>query len=154
MRQILPAAAGGREISAPARGPAGRADLAALAHLYAYPDHGPQADRPWLRANMVASADGAAALDGRSGGLSGRADQAVFSVLRSLADVIVVGAATARLERYRPVQLAEAWPELRPERPPTPPIAVRPRRPWSPGGCSALTQTARCWPPVPGWPAR
>jgi riboflavin biosynthesis pyrimidine reductase len=77
---------------------------------------------------MVASADGAASLDGRSGGLSGRADHAVFAVLRSLADVIVVGASTARLERYRPVQLAEAWPELREGRPPTPPIAVVTRR--------------------------
>jgi riboflavin biosynthesis pyrimidine reductase len=112
----------------PARGPAGQADLAAIAGLYAYPGNGPGAGRPWLRANMVASADGAASLDGRSGGLSGRADQAVFSVLRSLADVIVVGASTARLERYRPVQLAEAWPELREGRPPTPPIAVVTRR--------------------------
>jgi riboflavin biosynthesis pyrimidine reductase len=128
VRQILPAADGGREISVPVRGPAGQADLAALAGLYAYPEGGQGDGPPWLRANMVASADGAAALDGRSGGLSGPADQAVFSVLRSLADVIVVGAATARLERYRPVQLAEAWPQLRQGRPPTPPIAVVTRR--------------------------
>ncbi len=57
---------------------------------------------PWLRANMVASADGAASLDGRSGGLSGPADRMVFTVLRSLADLILVGAGTARAERYRP----------------------------------------------------
>ena len=42
-----------------------------MAGLYAYPD----GDRPWLRANMVESVDGAAAVDGRSGGLSGDADK-------------------------------------------------------------------------------
>jgi riboflavin biosynthesis pyrimidine reductase len=128
VRQILPVAAAGREISVPARGPAGQADLAALAGLYAYPGGGRRPGRPWLRANMVASADGAASLDGRSGGLSGPADKAVFSVLRSLADVIVVGASTARVERYRPVRAEEAWPGLREGRPPTPPIAVVTRR--------------------------
>jgi riboflavin biosynthesis pyrimidine reductase len=128
VRQILPIEAGGREISAPVRGPAGRADLDAIASLYAYPEAGPGTDRPWVRANMIASADGAASLAGRSGGLSGQADHAVFSVLRSLADVIVVGASTARIERYRPVQLDRAWPPLRDGRPPTPPIAVVTRR--------------------------
>ncbi|HEY7145608.1 MAG TPA: dihydrofolate reductase family protein [Streptosporangiaceae bacterium] len=132
MRQILPADAAGTQISEPGDSAAGQAGLAAIAALYAYPPSG----RPWLRANMVSSADGAATLDGRSGGLSGGADQAVFSVLRSLADVIVVGAATARVERYRPVTLAEAWPPLREGRPATPPIAVVTRRMFGlePGG--------------------
>lgn len=124
MRQIHPAASDGREIGEPVPGPAGQADLDAIAGLYPYPENGPGASRPWVRANMVASADGAASLGGRSGGLSGRADRAIFSVLRSLADVIVVGAGTARIERYRPVQLEETWPGLRSGRPPTPPIAV------------------------------
>lgn len=104
------------------------AAVAALAALYAYPQGreaaGPDAGRPWVRANMVTSADGAASLDGRSGGLSGAADRAVFAVLRSLADVILVGAGTARIEQYRPVQPDEIWPALRAGRPPTPPIAV------------------------------
>ncbi len=73
---------------------------------------------------MVASADGAAALDGRSGGLSGDADRLVFSVLRSLADVILVGAGTARAEGYRPVRPGEVWTALRDGRAPVPPIAV------------------------------
>jgi riboflavin biosynthesis pyrimidine reductase len=73
---------------------------------------------------MVASADGAAALSGASGGLSGSADRAVFAVLRSLADVILVGAGTARAERYATVTPDEIWPQLRTGRPPTPPIAV------------------------------
>lgn len=123
MRQIFPAAAG-QQLREPTESPAGPAALAALAAFYPYPEAGEQASRPWVRANMIFSADGAATVDGRSGGLSGRADRAVFSVLRSLADVILVGAGTARIEQYRPVQLAEAWPALRAGRSPTPPIAV------------------------------
>jgi riboflavin biosynthesis pyrimidine reductase len=123
VRQIYPAA-DGPEIGAPGPEPAGQAALDAIAGLYPYPDATPAASGPWVRANMVMSADGAASLDGRSGSLSGSADRAVFSVLRSLADVILVGAATARIERYRPVRLEETWPSLRAGRPPTPPIAV------------------------------
>ena len=93
----------------------GDADLAAM---YAYP-HG-----PWLRANMVVSADGAAHLDGATKGLSSEADRRLFALLRTLADVIVVGAATVRAERYAPVRQHELWPDLRPGRTPTPPIAV------------------------------
>src|SRR5260370_12333878 len=76
---------------------------------------------------MVVSADGAAALAGCSGGLSGRADRLVFSVLRSLADVILVGAGTVRVERFRPVVEREIWPALPSRRAPTPPIAVMTR---------------------------
>ena len=99
---------------------------AALAALYAYPD--PGAPRGcWVRANMVASVDGAATLDGRAGGLSGEADEQVFAMLRALADVILVGAGTARAERYGPVRpesegLRWAW--LRDGRTPSAPIAV------------------------------
>jgi riboflavin biosynthesis pyrimidine reductase len=68
-----------------------------LHELYAVP-----ADRPggpWLRANMVSSVDGAAAGDsGKSGSLNNAADKRVFDHLRSVADVIVVGAGTARAE--------------------------------------------------------
>jgi riboflavin biosynthesis pyrimidine reductase len=80
--------------------------------------------RGWVRANMVASADGAVSLEGRSGGLSGAADRAVFVMLRSLADLVLVGAGTARTEHYRPVRAAQIWPQLRPDRPALPPIAV------------------------------
>jgi riboflavin biosynthesis pyrimidine reductase len=114
VRKIFPA-----EPAAPEIGPDG---VAALAELYAYP--AARAGAPWLRANMIESADGAASLNGLSGGLSGGADRQVFRVLRSLADVIVVGAGTARAEKYRPVRDREVWPELRQGRAPTPPIAV------------------------------
>jgi len=99
---------------------------AALAALYDYPDLGPPPAR-WLRANMVASLDGAATADGRSGGLSGEADRQVFAMLRAHADVILVGAGTARAERYAPVRPESEgvrWAWLRDGRPPSPPIAV------------------------------
>jgi riboflavin biosynthesis pyrimidine reductase len=73
---------------------------------------------------MVASVDGAASLDGRSGGLSGPGDRMVFTILRSLADLILVGAGTASTERYRPAQAAELWQQLRPADAPQPAIAV------------------------------
>jgi riboflavin biosynthesis pyrimidine reductase len=126
VRQIFPPDAADAEIGPAGRGRTGqaaRAAVATLARLYAYPaaDSHPG---PWLRANMVVSADGAASLAGRSGGLSGEADRLVFTVLRSLADVIVVGAGTARTERYRPATERDTWAPLRDGRAPTPPIAV------------------------------
>jgi riboflavin biosynthesis pyrimidine reductase len=74
----------------------GRADtLQALADLYAYPD--PVTADGYVRANMVATLDGSARdADGSSRGISAPADQAVLGVLRALADVVVVGAGTAR----------------------------------------------------------
>jgi riboflavin biosynthesis pyrimidine reductase len=61
-----------------------------------------------LRVNFVSSLDGAAALDGRSGGLGGPADRAVFSHLRATCDVVLVGAGTASAERYRPARVPVA----------------------------------------------
>ncbi|XVQ83393.1 pyrimidine reductase family protein [Microbispora siamensis] len=85
---------------------------------YAYPrDH-------WLRLNMVASADGAAWVEGHSEGLSGRADKRIFGLLRGLADVVLAGAATVRTEGYRPARPRESWRALREGRPPAPPVAV------------------------------
>lgn len=70
-----------------------------IERLYAYPS----TDRPWVRTNFVATIDGAAyAEDGRSGSLGGDIDTRVFQVLRSLCDVVVVGAGTARTEGYGP----------------------------------------------------
>jgi riboflavin biosynthesis pyrimidine reductase len=91
-----------------------------VGQLYAYP----AGDRAWLRANMVESVDGAAAVDGRSGGLSGAADRAIFRVLRSQADVVVAGSGTVKDEHYRPAQKSAMVPELRAGRAATPPIAV------------------------------
>jgi len=60
--------------------------------------------RPWVLANMVSSADGSATLAGRSGGLSTAADRELFHHLRSLADVVLVGASTVRAEGYGPAR--------------------------------------------------
>lgn len=85
---------------------------AVLAELYAYPQ--PVPERGWVRANMVATLDGAASgPDGLSGSISGPADRAVFTVLRGLADVIVVGAGTARAEGYRVPVAKPAFAALR-----------------------------------------
>ena len=73
---------------------------------------------------MVASVDGAGDVNGRSAGLSGPADRMIFNVLRSLADLILVGAGTVRTERYRPVQDDQIWPGLRPPGAAVPPIAI------------------------------
>ena len=58
------------------------------------------AGRPWVMVNMIASADGAAAVDGVSEALGNPADQAVFSAVRACADWIVAAAGTVRVERY------------------------------------------------------
>jgi riboflavin biosynthesis pyrimidine reductase len=110
VRQIHPPEASGPDPDLPA--------------LYAYPDQAELAGRPWVRANMIESADGTAEEGGVSGGLSGAADRAVFRLLRALADVILVGAGTARAEQYRPATVPARWAALRGGRPACPPIAV------------------------------
>jgi riboflavin biosynthesis pyrimidine reductase len=61
-----------------------------------------------IRANMIASADGAASAGGLSRGLQTPGDNAVFAALRDLADVVVAGVGTARAEQYRVVRLSAA----------------------------------------------
>ncbi len=65
-------------------------------------------DRPWVMSNMISSIDGAAAIDGASGALGGPGDKAVFSALRSVADVVLAAAGTVRAEHYRPPQTTAA----------------------------------------------
>lgn len=83
-----------------------------LAAAYAYP--APRGkDRPYLRANMVASLDGAAHAEGRSAPLSSPADMRIFGTLRALADAVVVGAETVRREGYRPAKARKDFAEQR-----------------------------------------
>lgn len=63
---------------------------------------------PWLRVNFVSSLDGAATLQGLSGGLADAADRRVFDLLRRLCDVVVVGAGTVRAEGYGAMRVDEA----------------------------------------------
>ncbi|WP_433787480.1 pyrimidine reductase family protein [Actinomycetospora sp. CA-101289] len=72
----------------------GELDRDALAELYAH-------DEGCVRVNFVASADGAVAVEGVSGGLEAPGDKQVFGLLRELADVVLVGAGTVRAEGYR-----------------------------------------------------
>ncbi len=58
--------------------------------------------RPWVLLNMVASIDGATAVDGVSGGLGGEGDRAAFRAVRAVPDVILVAAGTVRAEGYGP----------------------------------------------------
>lgn len=74
--------------------------LGELADAYAYP----LGQDVWLRANMVSTLDGAAQHDGRSQGISCAADMRIFGTLRGLADAVLVGAETVRMEGYRPAR--------------------------------------------------
>ncbi|MEU6367914.1 pyrimidine reductase family protein [Streptomyces sp. NPDC046931] len=100
--------------------------LQELAAAYAYPEPGPGAREPWLRANMVSSLDGAAQHEGRSQPISGTADMRIFGTLRGLADVVLVGAETVRQEGYRPARARAAFADLRKAagQAPAPAIAV------------------------------
>ena len=82
--------------------------------------------RPAVRLNMIVSADGGTSWGGVSGALGGPADKALFPVLRSFADVVLVAAGTMRAEGYGPARLPDAMQAVRRARgqTPLPPIAV------------------------------
>lgn len=84
----------GRPVGAPEKITRDDAGARRLAELYAFPAEGVH-----VRAMMNASIDGAiAGADGTSATLRNPDDSFAFSVLRALADVILTGAATARVE--------------------------------------------------------
>jgi riboflavin biosynthesis pyrimidine reductase len=87
------------------QGPETQAEVtdADLVELYRHPAPGAGT---WLRSNFVTSLDGSIqGLDGRSGGVSTASDHHVFALHRAHCDAVVVGAGTARTERYRAVDL-------------------------------------------------
>ncbi|GGI48009.1 riboflavin-specific deaminase-like protein [Agromyces flavus] len=71
-------------------------------------DAGGRADAAFCRVNMVSSLDGAATLRGRSGTLGDAQDQRLMSVLRSHADVVLVGSGTVSAEGYGGAAVHEA----------------------------------------------
>ncbi len=77
--------------------------------LGTYPPTGSQT----LRINMVVSLDGKIDVDGRSKGLSTNLDRQIFHFLRATAQVILVGAGTARAENYQTPKLTDELVELR-----------------------------------------
>ena len=101
--------------------PADEADLAAV-----YADMPKQVLRPAVRLNMIVSVDGGTSWNGVSGALGGSAEKALFAVLRSLTDVVLVASATMRAEHYGPAMLALEAQEVRRRRGQTavPKIAV------------------------------
>ncbi|MFI1030789.1 pyrimidine reductase family protein [Streptomyces sp. NPDC020951] len=123
--QTVTTDSGGRPLGAPDEGggegggtrdgtaPSREWSLDELADAYAYPEALPGKPRPWLRANMVSTLDGAAQHDGRSQPISTAADMRIFGTLRGLADVVVVGAETVRLEGYRPARARAEFAERR-----------------------------------------
>lgn len=62
----------------------------------------PHVGRPWIGLCMVASLDGSIAVEGASGKLGNANDLDVLLTLRSIADMILVGAGTVRGEGYGP----------------------------------------------------
>ena len=60
------------------------------------------ADRPWVGLCMVTSLDGSIAVEGTSGTLGNPNDLDVLLTLRSMADLLLVGAGTVRGEGYGP----------------------------------------------------
>ncbi|MCR6494283.1 dihydrofolate reductase family protein [Cellulomonas sp. P24] len=81
------------------------ADEADLTALYAHPVPSPGGRRAaHVRANMISTLDGAATgADRLSGSINNAADHRVFSVLRAVTDVVLIGAGTARDEGYTDV---------------------------------------------------
>jgi riboflavin-specific deaminase-like protein len=71
------------------------------------------AGRPYVGLNMVSTLDGKASLEGRTRGLSTEVDRRLFHQLRTQVDAVMVGAGTARVERYGRMTKT---PELREQR--------------------------------------
>ncbi|MGV0834672.1 pyrimidine reductase family protein [Mycolicibacterium thermoresistibile] len=121
----MPDTAAGTQLTA--LGPVGEAlsvaDEDRLTAFYTYPD---DLRRCWVRANMIASLDGGATADGKTGAMGGPGDRALFALLRASADVILVGAATVRIENYSGAQLTVAQRQARQRdgQAEVPPIAV------------------------------
>jgi riboflavin biosynthesis pyrimidine reductase len=87
----------------------------------------PTADRrPSVRLNMIVSVDGGTSWNGVSGALGGPADKALFSIMRSLTDVVLVASGTMRAENYGPVVMPQGAQDERRARgqEPVPAIAV------------------------------
>ncbi len=69
--------------------------------------------RPYLVLNMVVTLDGRVTIGGRSGPIGNAADRELFHGLRTQADAVMVGAGTARTERYGRMARSEELRERR-----------------------------------------
>lgn len=77
------------------------APVAVEAQLDLYrPWEDPPEDRPRVAMNFVATVDGRATIEGRSGPIGSAADTAMLAWLRTRFDAVMIGAGTMRAERY------------------------------------------------------
>jgi riboflavin biosynthesis pyrimidine reductase len=63
----------------------------------------PREERPHVAMNFVATLDGRATIEGRSGPIGSDADTAMLAGLRTRFDAVMIGAGTMRVERYSPL---------------------------------------------------
>ena len=100
------------------------ADVVDPAEVYA--DLPSAVGRPAVRLNMIVSVDGGTSWNGVSGGLGGPADKALFAIMRTLPDVVLVASGTMRAEHYGPAVLPADAQDARRARHqrPVPPVAV------------------------------
>jgi riboflavin-specific deaminase-like protein len=107
-------------------------------------EHAPE-DRPYVFLNMVATADGRAAIGGRSRALGSETDTLLLGELRTLADAVLIGSGTLRAEGYgrlvgNPERVARREAA---GRAPTPPAVLLSRSldlPWDAGLFAAAEQ--------------
>jgi len=107
-------------------------------------DQAPE-ERPFVYLNMVASADGRAAIEGRTRTLGSETDTLLLSELRALADAVLIGSGTLRAEGYgrlvgKPERVARREAA---GRPPTPTAVLLSRSldlPWDAGLFAAREQ--------------
>jgi riboflavin biosynthesis pyrimidine reductase len=94
--------------------------------LAIYADLPSAVGRPSVRLNMIVSVDGGTSWNGVSGGLGGPADKALFGLMRTLPDIVLVASGTMRAEHYGPAVLPNEVQDARRARGqlPVPPIAV------------------------------
>jgi riboflavin-specific deaminase-like protein len=60
----------------------------------------PREDRPFVAMNFVATVDGRATIEGRSGPIGSDTDTEILARLRTRFDAVMIGAGTMRAERY------------------------------------------------------
>jgi riboflavin biosynthesis pyrimidine reductase len=61
-------------------------------------------ERPLVAMNFVATVDGRATIEGRSGPIGSKTDTAMLAGLRSRFEAVMIGAGTMRVERYGPMK--------------------------------------------------
>jgi riboflavin biosynthesis pyrimidine reductase len=85
------------------------------------PTEGAREDRPFVAMNFVATVDGRATIEGRSGPVGSDADTAMLVGLRRRFDAVMIGAGTKRVEGYdeisRRLVVVESGPDGRADLP-------------------------------------